>query len=67
MTPAVTGTAGSNGFHTTTPSVVWAVSDAESPVLDKSCPAGSVTSETTSTGVTFTCTASSGGGTSTRR
>ena len=56
----VSGTAGSNGWYTSDVSVSWDVSDPESAVTS-SCDPASVTEDTA--GVTFTCTATSGGGT----
>lgn len=65
ITPNVSGQAGANGWYTGDVSVSWTVTDAESPISSKSgCDASSVTSNTA--GVTFTCTAQSGGGTATK-
>jgi hypothetical protein len=62
ITPTVTGTLGSNGWHTSNVSVSWTVTDPESTVTSTSgCGTSNVTSDTT--GVTFTCTATSSGGT----
>lgn len=57
----VTGTA-SGDWYTSNVGVSWNVSDAESDVTTSGCDAQSVTSDTA--GVTFTCTATSAGGTS---
>jgi len=65
ITPNITGTLGNNGWYTSNVTVTFAVSDAQSPVTSKSaaCDASNqVTSDTD--GVTFTCTATSAGGTS---
>jgi Ca2+-binding RTX toxin-like protein len=65
ITPSVTGTAGSNGWHISDVAVSWTVTDPESEVTSQSgCDAVSVTSDTA--GTTFTCTATSGGGTASR-
>lgn len=58
----VTGTLGDNGWYTGDVSVSWTVTDAESNVTSTTgCDAQSVTSDTD--GVTFTCEATSAGGT----
>jgi hypothetical protein len=65
ITADVSGTLGSNGWYTSDVSVSWSVTDPDSPVSSSSgCGAASVTSDTN--GTTFTCTATSAGGTSTR-
>ena len=61
IAPNVTGTLGDNGWYVSDVSVTWSVSDAESEVTTQGCEDQGVTSDTH--GVTFTCTASSGGGT----
>ena len=64
IAPNVTGTQGSNGWYTSNVSVSWTVTDPESPIDSQSgCDAVSVTVDTADT--TFTCTATSAGGTST--
>ncbi|MFB3854869.1 MAG: choice-of-anchor Q domain-containing protein [Vicinamibacterales bacterium] len=62
ITPMVTGTIGDNGWYTGDVSVEWAVSDKESAVTERSgCEALLVDYDTS--GVSFTCSATSGGGT----
>jgi choice-of-anchor C domain-containing protein len=62
ITPNVTGTLGDNGWYTSNVDVSWTVTDAESNVTSTTgCDAQSVTSDTN--GVTFTCEATSAGGT----
>ncbi len=59
--PTVTGLLGDEGWYKGDVQVLWAVTDAESPVVSTTgCAATSVTQDTT--GVTVTCTATSGGG-----
>ena len=61
----VTGTAGTNGWYTGDVAVTWNASDAESPVTSRTgCEDQSVTADTD--GVTFTCSATSAGGTTTQ-
>ena len=63
VTPVVTGTAGASGWYRSSVSVSWQVTDPESPITSTSgCGATAVTSDTS--GVTFTCSATSAGGTS---
>lgn len=65
ITPTVTGTQGADGWYTSDVGVSWSVADAESPIGSQSgCDASSVTSDTH--GVTFTCSATSAGGTASR-
>jgi hypothetical protein len=65
ITPTVSGTLGNNGWYTSSVNVTWAVTDAESAVsAQNGCGAASVTSDTA--GTTFTCTATSAGGTSSK-
>jgi hypothetical protein len=60
--PTVMGTMGLNGWYTSDVSVSWLVTDPNSTVTSTTgCSTSSVTSDTT--GVTFTCSATSGGGT----
>lgn len=63
ITPSVTGTLSLTGSYLSNVSVSWDVRDNESPVTTMTgCQSASVTSDTA--GVTFTCTATSAGGTS---
>jgi hypothetical protein len=58
----VSGTQGTNGWYTSDVNVSWTVSDAESAVTSSTgCDAASITTDTA--GQTFTCTATSAGGT----
>jgi len=60
ITPVVSGTL-SNGWYTSNVAVSWTVTDGQSPVTSTSgCGASSVTSDTQ--GITFTCSATSAGG-----
>jgi hypothetical protein len=60
--PNIVGTAGNGGWYRGDVQVGWAVNDAESSVRSSSgCTASSVTEDTA--GITFTCTATSFGGT----
>jgi hypothetical protein len=62
ITPHVSGTVGSNGWYRSDVLVSWTVSDAESAIGSSSgCSTATVTSDTN--GTTFTCAATSGGGT----
>ena len=62
VTPTVTGQLGDDGWYVSDVQVSWAVSDAESAVASTSgCGTTNVTADTAS--VTFTCSATSGGGT----
>ncbi len=61
ITPTVTGTLGDNDWYTTNVTVTWTVTDAESAITSPACTATTVTSDTH--GVTFTCSATSAGGT----
>jgi plastocyanin len=61
ISPTVTGTLGTNGWYTSAVGVSWTVTDGQSAVSSQTgCGATSVTSDTQ--GVTFTCTATSAGG-----
>lgn len=65
ITAAVSGTQGSNGWYTSNVSLTWKVSDSQSSIQAKSgCGSVSLTSDTS--GVTYTCSASSRGGTSSK-
>jgi hypothetical protein len=62
ITPSVSGTLGDNGWYTSDVTVSWNVSDPESDITNTSgCGATTVDDDTD--GVTFTCTATSAGGT----
>jgi hypothetical protein len=62
IVPVVSGTTGAGGWRTSDVSVSWNVSDAQSEVRETTgCENRSVTEDTA--GVTFTCTATSAGGT----
>jgi hypothetical protein len=62
ITLNVSGTLGSNGWYKSDVIVNWSVADAQSDIGSTSgCATGFVTSDTS--GTTFTCTATSGGGT----
>jgi hypothetical protein len=64
ITPSVVGTLGSNGWYTSSVTVSWAVTESESLLETTSgCAETTLTSDTT--GVTLTCSATSGGGTAT--
>lgn len=59
----VSGTLGSNGYYTSDVTVSWTATDGESAVTATGCETQTVTQDTT--GVTFTCSATSEGGTAT--
>ncbi len=62
ITPNVSGTLGNNGWHTSDVAVSWSVSDLESAISSQTgCGPESVSADTT--GITFTCEATSEGGT----
>jgi hypothetical protein len=61
ITPNITGTLGANAWYTSDVTVTWTVTDPESPITSAPCGSSTVTTDTT--GVTFTCAATSGGGT----
>jgi hypothetical protein len=62
ISPAVSGTAGANGWYTSDVSVSWSVADGDPPVSARDgCDDVAVTADTT--GTSFTCTATSAGGT----
>lgn len=61
ITPTVTGTLGNDGWYTSDVEVSWSVTDPESGVSTSTgCDTTNVTADTA--GVTFTCSATSGGG-----
>ena len=63
ITPSVAGALGTNGWFVSNVGIGWTVTDPDSSVTSTSgCATGSVSSDTA--GVTFTCTATSSGGTS---
>ncbi|MFN8491593.1 MAG: PxKF domain-containing protein [Caldilineaceae bacterium] len=63
ITPNVVGTLGANGWYVSDVTISWSVVDNESTISTQSgCTAQSVTSDTS--GVTFTCSATSAGGSS---
>jgi CSLREA domain-containing protein len=62
ITPNISGTQGNNGWYTSDVQVSWSVVDAESTVSSQTgCATQSVTTDTD--GITFTCEATSAGGT----
>jgi hypothetical protein len=63
ITPTVVGTLGNNGWYVSDVTVNWSVLDNESTIISQSgCATTNVTSDTN--GETFTCSATSAGGTS---
>lgn len=65
ISATVNGTQGNNGWYTGNVAVSWSVVDPESPIVNSSgCTNVSVTSDTS--GMTYTCTAASSGGTSSK-
>lgn len=61
VTPNVSGVLGNNNWYTSNIAVSWTVTDAESTPTTSGCGASSVTTDTA--GVSFTCSATSAGGT----
>jgi fibro-slime domain-containing protein len=62
VTPTVTGTLGANDWYTSNINISWAVNDAETSITSSTgCTASTVSTDTN--GMTFTCTATSDGGT----
>ncbi|HEX9381306.1 MAG TPA: choice-of-anchor D domain-containing protein [Gaiellaceae bacterium] len=57
---------GTNGWYRSSPTVSFAVSDPESPVQTSGCDSVVVSTDTDPSGRTFTCIATSAGGTSTK-
>ncbi len=64
VTPVVTGTLGTNGWYTSDISISWTVTDGESAITSPACTPTTVTTDTNS--ATFSCTATSDGGTTTK-
>jgi hypothetical protein len=65
ISPVVIGTLGENGWYRSNVSLTWNVSDAESPIVsEQGCSPSAVTSNTS--GTTFTCSATSAGGASSK-
>lgn len=65
IAPTVDGVSGFNGWYTSDVSVSWSVTDPDSEITSRSgCDSRAVTEDTT--GVAFTCTATSAGGQTTR-
>ncbi len=63
ITPTVTGTLGNNGWYTSNVDVSWSVTDDESAIVDQTgCESSTVSTDTAT--VTFPCSATSTGGTS---
>lgn len=63
IVPNVSGTAGNNGWYLGNVSITWSVSDSESPISSSTGCDDTVLATDTS-GATYTCTATSAGGTS---
>jgi len=61
ITPVVTGTLGNNGWYKSNVTVAWTVTDNESTVTSPACTSSTVTTDTA--GQTFSCSATSAGGT----
>ena len=65
IAPTVSGTLGTNGWYTSDVAVTWSVTDAESAVASTSgCDATTLTSD--NAGITYTCSATSAGGSATQ-
>lgn len=65
ITPTVSGTQGNNGWYKSDVTVSWTVVDSESAITTQiGCGTTTVTADTA--GVTFTCSATSGGGTASK-
>ena len=63
ITPSVVGTLGPDGWYTSDVTVTWSVADYESPIQSRTGCGPSIINTDTN-GVTFTCTATNAGGTS---
>jgi len=63
ITPTITGTLGGDGWYTSDVTVAWSVADPETEFTTAGCDTQTVSSDTS--GTTFTCSATSTGGTST--
>jgi Concanavalin A-like lectin/glucanases superfamily len=63
IVPTVTGTLGNNGWYINDVDIIWSVTDPETSPSASGCSASSVATDTV--GITFTCSATSIGGTST--
>lgn len=62
ITPTISGTLGNNGWYVSNVTITWAVTDGESAITSTSgC--GNTTLNSNTNGTTRTCTATSGGGT----
>jgi hypothetical protein len=67
ITPSITGKVGDNGWYTGDVTVSWTVSDPDSAISSSSgCDSTTRSTDTDSNGITYICTATSGGGTSTQ-
>jgi probable HAF family extracellular repeat protein len=64
VTAQVTGTLGQNGWYTGNVTVAWTATDAQTPITTPACASSAVSADTA--GTTITCTATSGGGTTTK-
>jgi probable HAF family extracellular repeat protein len=64
ITRTITGTLGQNGWYTSNAVVTWSVTDEQTPITSPACVASTVSADTI--GTTFTCSATSGGGTTTQ-
>ena len=62
ITPTLTGTLGANGWYTSNVGLTWYVSDSQSTVSSETCKTP-ITVTGNTQGVTYTCTATSAGGT----
>jgi hypothetical protein len=64
ITRTVTGTLGQNGWYTGNVTVAWTATDGLTPITSAPCAPSTIASDTI--GTTITCSATSGGGTSTQ-